>query len=283
MWPAKNTYHELTKWIEAKLDRYDVREQKGIARLLLEHRSGESRAAMIARGEVLKESDLNWIADQLSKLNEGYPIQYLLQEAWCYGRKFFVDHRVLIPRPETEELIDLALSSQLPRASRVLDIGTGSGIIPVTLKLERPPWTISAWDVSAGALEVAQHNAKVLGADVRFREVDVLMDPLPEAYFDLIISNPPYIPRSDQDEMDDHVVNHEPEIALFVDDQDPLVFYHRIMSFALNSLKPGGILLFEIHRSYGQQLLESVPPAFEADLIIDAQGNDRILRLIRID
>ena len=190
------------------------------------------------------------------ELRAARPMQYLLGETEFYGRSFRVDERVLIPRPETEELVDWSVRDER-QATRLLDVGTGSGVIAVSLALELPQAEVTAIDLSTDALTLAAENAARLGASVRFVEADALQG-LAQRFaaetFDLIVSNPPYVPDSDRLTMHRNVLDYEPHLALFVPDQDPLRFYRAIAQAAQQLLKPGGKLYFEIYHKAADSL-----------------------------
>ncbi len=215
----------------------------------------------------------------------GEPVQYLTQTAFFYGRPFYVDPAVLIPRPETEELVAWALEEIQHRSlTSVLDIGTGSGCIPVTIALEaaKKELRIIGWDVSEEALVVARRNAVELGAvTVQFKRVDALADPLPALDYDLVISNPPYIPHRERQLMTDTVLLHEPDIALFVEDNDPLIFYRRILKIAVAGIRPV-IVLFECNEfnASGVGELANQLGGKEIELRKDFSGKDRMLRVV---
>ena len=190
------------------------------------------------------------------ELRAARPMQYLLGETEFYGRSFRVDERVLSPRPETEELVDWIVRDER-QATRLLDVGTGSGAIAISLALELPQAEVTAIDLSADALTLAAENAARLGASVRFVEADALQG-LAQRFaaetFDLIVSNPPYVPDSDRLTMHRNVLDYEPHLALFVPDQDPLRFYRAIAQAAQQLLKPGGKLYFEIYHKAADSL-----------------------------
>lgn len=188
----------------------------------------------------------------LTRLHHFEPIQYILGEARFLGRTFYVAPGVLIPRPETEELVELMLKELSP-VSRILDIGTGSGCIAVSLAKELPEAQVTAWDVSEEALAIAVSNSKALQASVRFEQRDVLTySPGATESYDVIVSNPPYVIEVEKQEMEQNVLDWEPSLALFVPDADPLRFYRRIAMLGLEMLVPGGKLYFEINRAFGE-------------------------------
>lgn len=191
----------------------------------------------------------------LLRLQNFEPIQYILGEARFFGRTFRVAPGVLIPRPETEELVEMMLKELSP-VSRVLDIGTGSGCIAVSLAKELPESQVAAWDVSEEALSIAAANSKFLQASVRFEQHDVLTyAPCATDRYEAIVSNPPYVTETEKQEMERNVLDWEPSLALFVPDADPLRFYRRIAVLGLEMLEPGGKLYFEINRAFGEDIV----------------------------
>ena len=198
---------------------------------------------------VKEEQELESI---LARLRNFEPIQYILGEARFMGRTFRVAPGVLIPRPETEELVEMMLKELSP-VSRVLDVGTGSGCIAISLAKELPESQVTAWDVSGEALSIAATNSKALQASVRFEQRDVLTyEPCVADCYDVIVSNPPYVTEAEKQEMEHNVLDWEPSLALFVPDTDPLRFYRRIAVLGLEMLTPGGKLYFEINRAFGK-------------------------------
>ena len=188
-------------------------------------------------------------------LREQVPVQYVLGYETFGSRRFAVSPDVLIPRPETYELVEWCASALSQQTTpRLLDVGTGSGCIAVSLALELPHARVEAWDISPRALTVARHNATQLGAQVDFREVDLLKvieeQAAEQREYDLIVSNPPYIPAGEAPTMADNVVQHEPHTALFVPDHDPLLFYRALAVLATECLHPGGVLLVETHTDF---------------------------------
>jgi release factor glutamine methyltransferase len=233
----------------------------------------------------MSESELLKFNFAVKQLKQQRPVQYILGKADFYKLQFVVNEQVLIPRPETEELVDLIIRElKQTNAPDILDIGTGSGCIAITLKKNLPAATVAALDVSEGALKVAMQNAVSNQVAVSFFQQDILKtNTLPEAVFrqfDCIVSNPPYICISEKKEMDKNVLEHEPHLALFVPDEDPLLFYKAIADFALNHLKPKGKLYFEINAAYGletKQMLEK--KGFKNVILIsDLNNKNRILQ-----
>nr|MBC7611717.1 peptide chain release factor N(5)-glutamine methyltransferase [Pseudopedobacter sp.] len=208
------------------------------------------------------------------------PIQYVLGEADFYHLKFKVNRDVLIPRPETEELVYLIIREQSNKEVTMLDIGTGSGCIPIALKKNLPLAQISAIDISESALVLANENAILNKVEVIFSKADALnLKPSEWSQFDVIVSNPPYIAQSEMEMMEDNVRSHEPHLALFVDDEEPLIFYDKISDFALTNLKSGGTLYFELNQKLAKQTADLLmAKGFTATIIKDINQNDRILK-----
>ncbi|RBQ07730.1 peptide chain release factor N(5)-glutamine methyltransferase [Pedobacter miscanthi] len=235
-----------------------------------------------------KDTEISFINEQklLSILNDlqiGKPIQHILEEAHFYGLVFKVNEHVLIPRPETEELVDWIISvcsSQLTaKEFKILDIGTGSGCIPITLKKHLPNAGLSTLDVSSEAIAVAKQNAQRIGAEIDFITADVLTFQSKEK-FDVIVSNPPYIRDLEKKEMHDNVLLHEPHLALFVNDDNPLIFYKAIADFAKTNLKSNGHLFFEINEYLGKETVEMLKDKefIDIELRKDMQGKDRMIK-----
>lgn len=244
------TYKELWQGLK---NRYDEQEAKAVARYLLEVGYGLTMSDILC-GEAERLDDAH-LKVQLQRLQAGEPVQYVVGRAEFCGRQFVVRPGVLIPRPETEDMLSLFSRKR----KHILDIGTGSGCIAITLALEIPEAQVEAWDISDQALAIARENAQRLGAEVEFKIKDVLsLQPttsnLQPTAFDLIISNPPYICEKERKDMGQHVLEHEPEIALFVPDNDPLLFYRAIAQYGKTALTPNGTLAFEINPLYAEEL-----------------------------
>lgn len=230
-----------------------------------------------------QQSILNYI---LNELQTGKPIQYVLGYAWFYNQKFVVNEAVLIPRPETEELVSLILKENSGKDLRVLDIGTGSGCIPISLKKHLPEKSkVIGIDISGDALNVARLNADKLACSVDFFQMDILKEISvlnTEGKFDVIVSNPPYITPKEKLLMHNNVLKFEPPIALFVEESDPLVFYNAIADVAINNLNQNGKLYFEINQLYGNQILLMLKEKGfqEVQLKKDISNHDRIVSAI---
>jgi release factor glutamine methyltransferase len=230
------------------------------------------------------EDDMQVIEADLARLMRYEPLQYLLNSAYFYGHTFFVNSAVLIPRPETEELVALLLREQSYRKTpTIIDIGTGSGIIAISLKLAWPHSRVVALDYSAEALQVMRRNALQLEADVETVQADILqITPAQLPLADIIVSNPPYIPRCEQSELSPNVTEYEPHEALFVPDDDPLLFYRRIAQLGLTILKDSGMLYFETHKDYHKELYSLLADLGYQNirLIPDINGRARLVTAI---
>ncbi len=261
---------------------YDNSEASNIADLVMDKITGWKRIDRVINKEVKLSSVMEQqLTQYMEQLSFHRPVQYVLNEAWFGGLKFYVDENVLIPRPETEELADLAIKDVLKNNNQsiaILDIGTGSGCIAIGLKKNLPGATVYAVDVSEGALEVARKNANENSAAIQFILSDILDEKkwihLPGV--DVIISNPPYIPVNQMEEMSNNVIKHEPHLALFVPDANPLVFYKSIAALAEKKLLPGGKIFVEVHENLAGQVAE-VFGSFNTAIKKDLQGKERFI------
>lgn len=251
--------------------------------MLMEHYLRLSRLDLaLLPGLVLTRSEEQPLFGGLAQLRLERPIQYIIGKTHFFGMEFNVDENVLIPRPETEELVQWVLSDMSHQNSEpcILDIGTGSGCIAVALAKNRPSAKINAIDVSEGALMMAKCNALKNSVSVTFLLADILQwETLPNK-FDIIVSNPPYVREQEKQQMRANVLKHEPELALFVPNKDPLVFYRKIAAFAQQHLKPNGVLYLEINQYLGketEQLLKDMDFS-EIELRKDSYGHDRMLK-----
>jgi release factor glutamine methyltransferase len=242
---------------------------------------------LMSKGKDLSVTEKAAVRSMVERLKEGEPIQYITGEAPFYGLSFRVNPSVLIPRPETEELVERIVKDCAGRAPLILDIGTGSGCIAVSLAHSLPDSQVTALDISAEALSVARENARLKGVEVAFVETDILSRRQARqavaGAFDLIVSNPPYVRMSEQTAMEKNVLNYEPPLALFVADADPLLFYRAIARFAEMKLRPWGELYLEINAQLGKETVELLrEEGFGAvELIRDLQGRDRIIKAHR--
>uniref|UniRef100_UPI0032EF31DE peptide chain release factor N(5)-glutamine methyltransferase n=1 Tax=Ekhidna sp. TaxID=2608089 RepID=UPI0032EF31DE len=270
---VRQIWQETAKQLEKV---YDQREAENISYLLLEDLFGIRKADILA-GD-LKGLDEKQLAQAVARLLDQEPIQYVTGVADFYGRKFLVQSGALIPRPETEELVDMILKEIKPENPRIMDIGVGSGCIAITLSLETGG-DVFGTDVSEEALGIARKNADSLGAKVTFFQHDILSKELPEKELDILVSNPPYIPQRERRQMNTNVTAHEPGLALFVPDDDPIIFYKRIADEGLKSLNKGGKLYFEIHEHFASEVKNYLEQIGYSEVTVhqDMQGKDRMV------
>lgn len=219
----------------------------------------------------------------IERLKKHEPIQYIIGYCDFCGLTFKVTPDTLIPRPETSELVEWITEEQKGDKVNILDIGTGSGCIAVSLAHKLPQSKVTAWDISSGALAVATENSKANGCSVAFEQVDILAYEPTGEQFDIIVSNPPYIKENEKKSMEANVLDWEPHTALFVPDNDPLLFYRAIAEKALAMLTSGGALYFEINRAHGAETVEMLKSLgyIETELRKDLAGNDRMIKAIR--
>ncbi|MCR9289565.1 MAG: peptide chain release factor N(5)-glutamine methyltransferase [Bacteroidetes bacterium] len=261
---------------------YPVGEAKSIIRIIFED---VFKVYSTDYQKIISPSEINQLAEIEERLLRNEPIQYILGEADFYGLKFKVNSNVLIPRSETEELVLWILES-VPQKSNytILDIGTGSGCIPITLHQKCTQWETWASDVSSEAIQIAKENADLNQVDINFLTFDIL-DPTQwqfEKKFNLIVSNPPYIPENEKVLMPTNVLENEPHLALFVDNQNPLIFYDTISDFALQNLIPGGFLFFEMNEFNAKEVQDLLIKKNFQNIEIqkDIYGKNRMIRAI---
>ena len=247
----KQNMTETIAYIKESLrDLYPSSEVSSLVRLIMERVCNiQPHHFLFCKDKELPESEKSRIHDIVERLKQMEPIQYILGTADFYSLQFEVDPSVLIPRPETEELVEQVILDNADQKIKILDIGTGSGCIAITLQLDMPESKVTAWDISADALDVARENAQRFGANVNFVKQDAL-NAKPEGEWDVIVSNPPYICEKEKKDMAVNVLEHEPHTALFVPDADPLLFYRAITRLAVQTLSKGGRLYFEINPIY---------------------------------
>lgn len=236
---------------------YEQPEARTMAEWLLQHGLGTDRMGLLqVRNELAPEALIAKAQAAIKRLLQHEPLQYVLGEASFYGREFIVSPEVLIPRPETEELVHLIIKTYEHQPGvKILDIGTGSGCIPITLAAELPNANVWALDVSAGALSIAGRNAEKLKVNVSWLHQDILLETpaVPSHSLDAVVSNPPYVLEGEKGLMRRNVLDFEPHLALFVPDHDPLLFYRRIAGIAPGLLKNGGKLFFEVNERYAAE------------------------------
>lgn len=282
-----NRVKSVVDYFHLQLDAlYPRQEVDSFAFLSFNHYKGFTRTDLTMKDdERLSESELLSFIRVAKKLKQFEPIQYILGETEFYGLNFRVNKAVLIPRPETEELVDWILKSHKGQGFHVLDIGTGSGCIPISLKKNLNQAQVSAVDISPEALEVAKKNAQLNEGDVEFYQLDIRDEQVWQklGQYDIIVSNPPYVLESEKAEMEKNVLDYEPELALFVKENDPLVFYRYILKFAQSHLKPDGNIYFELNEKLGQSLIALCNDLGFAncELRQDLRNKDRMLRCSR--
>jgi release factor glutamine methyltransferase len=272
--------------IASLIEPYGEREAASISSLVMDRLTGMPKSLRLLHKTdafTLKQQEL--FQQWLSELLRFRPVQYVLGEAWFGLLPFYVDENVLIPRPETEELVDWFLKDSAAKKSglSVLDVGTGSGCIPVYIKKKRKDFRVMALDISEPALEIAKKNSRTNDTDIDFYLCDI-RDPVQWeklAPVDLIVSNPPYIPQKQKAVLDKHVKDYEPALALFVPDEDPIMFYKIIGKFAIQKLRPGAAVFLEIHHDYAKDIVEwYTKSGFSVELKKDFSGNNRMIKAL---
>jgi release factor glutamine methyltransferase len=288
------TIHEASQQLRFQLFHiYDEREAGNITDLVMEHITGWKKIDRVINKAVpLSAAQRQTLQKYTTDLLQHRPLQYVLGEAWFYGMRLYVNEAVLIPRPETEELADWVIkdnaaaghSQQLPMP-KLLDIGTGGGCLPLAIKKNRPQFEVHAIDISAPALELAKKNAVTQVLDIHFHQLDILQPSNWTALpvFDMVVSNPPYIPHADKLAMAPHVLDYEPHLALFVEDNDALIFYRAIADFAKTHLANNGAVYLEIHEAMAVALKDLYTrQGFTAiELRKDLQGRDRMMKICK--
>lgn len=285
--PTMKTYDEFVIALQSL---FDPREAQSIARIVFED------CFLLQRSQfpqtILNNTQSGRLQSIFSALQRQEPLQYILGQADFYGLKFKVDSRVLIPRPETEELVEWVLDTIKPpsfsTSARILDIGTGSGCIPITLAKKLPQAEVWGLDVSPAALTLAQENAQLNQVQVHWLEVDILQEALWGQHFsnnptfDVIISNPPYIPEREEVLMPVQVTQYEPHLALFVSDDDPLIFYRQIARFAKQYLRRNGYLFFECNEYNASEVATMLSEMAWKEIVLqkDLSGKERMIRAL---
>jgi release factor glutamine methyltransferase len=261
---------------------YDAIEMNSMVNIIIEEVTGwDALHQNIHKNDALEPSQIEQLDHYVEQLLTGKPLQYIIQKAWFLGKAYFVNEGVLIPRPETEELVEwiIEYAQIINKPLSILDIGTGSGCIPISLKLAIPNAHITAIDISKEALAIAEQNAASYHTEIEWIAQDILQTKQLKDRYDIMVSNPPYIPLREKLAMQKQVADHEPEIALFVPDQFPLIFYSKIAHIGKSALKPNGQLFFEIHYDQGEAIIALLDEmGYHAELRQDIFGKDRMVR-----
>ena len=273
--------NRITAYIRQSLQEiYPPEEVKALSMLICCDMLGlDALDIYMGKDIILSECKQRELENIIFRLQKNEPIQYIRGVAEFCGRNFKVASGVLIPRPETAELVELIVEES-PNARRLLDIGTGSGCIAISLSKSLPGARVDAWDISEEALAIARKNNEELDAQVTFCRQDVFSaDGMQSGSYDIIVSNPPYVTETEKREMEANVLDWEPELALFVPDEDPLRFYRRIAELGRELLRPDGKLYFEINQAYGQDMIRMIEMNQYRDVrvIKDIFGKDRIV------
>ncbi|PZP49207.1 MAG: peptide chain release factor N(5)-glutamine methyltransferase [Pseudopedobacter saltans] len=264
---------------------YDQREAASIAAMVMEKLTGLDRIQSLIKKDAIVTLDQETLLEKWTKdLLAQRPVQYVLEEAWFYGFSFYVKEGVLIPRPETEQLVEWVMETMRDLPGTVLDIGSGSGCIAITLAKLKPHLHVFSVDKSEEALAIARENNRRLKTAVDFRQMDILaVDNIDIGKkLDAIVSNPPYIKEMEKQDMHTNVLNYEPEMALFVPDSDPLLFYRKIAELSSKTLRSEGYLFFEINEQYGKEVVNLLALLGFSDIELkkDIQGKDRMVKAL---
>jgi release factor glutamine methyltransferase len=270
---------------EALTGCYSAGEISALTRIIATELLGVSQMAFYLKDDItLTAEQETMLQNAVERLQKQEPIQYILGYSDFCGLRFKVTPATLIPRPETSELVEW-ITSEATGNEGILDIGTGSGCIAVSLAHKLPQSEVTAWDISNEALAVATENSKANGCNVTFEHVDILAYEPAGKQFDIIVSNPPYIKENEKEAMHSNVLDWEPHTALFVPDSDPLLFYRTIAKKGLTLLKPGGSLYFEINRAHGKETMDMLATLGYTGIELrkDFADNDRMIRAVKND
>lgn len=285
MFVSSNLLKDLLPYFKRKLAKvYDEREIESIFFLTCFSQFNLSKIQVLIDEKRLSESELLTYRDIVERLLNHEPIQYILGETEFYGLMLNVSTSVLIPRPETEELVDLIIKDSSTNKNKILDIGTGSGCIAIALKKNISHAIVFAVDISPEAISVAKLNSEKNNVAINFIQADILSrrfaNDLNEIFeLDILVSNPPYIPESDKTSIKKNVLEHEPHVALFVEDNDPLIFYKRIIELGKSKLKKGGKVYFEIHPKFAAEIVDLFlkEKYTQAKIVKDMSGANRFV------
>lgn len=282
MFAGVTIYEQYRKILEEIRKRYDPSEADMITSMLFESICGMNRSLVARNGtKELGNNEETQIRNACTRILSGEPVQYVIGKCWFYGQYFIVRPGVLIPRPETEELVKALIDSAGDGKLEILDIGTGSGCIAISIRRALPLSHVTAIDISEEALLTARENASRLARDVEFKQLDFLQedDWKQLGIFNRIISNPPYIPLQEKNSLEEHVREHEPAIALFVPDEDPLIYYKKIAAFSIEHLAKNGSIFLEIHEPYAESICNILKDqGFVPEIMKDIFGKKRMIR-----
>lgn len=284
--PKENTFRSLRDLYREVLDSmYDKEEVDALWKYSLADKLNIKVEQFKLNQPLLTESNLNTIIPVLERLATGEPYQYIIGEVEFYGCKIKVDKRVLIPRPETEELCELVLhENDTTKPLNVIDLGTGSGCIPIALKSKAPAWKVDGVEVDEGALLLAKENAALNNTEIGFQQLDLLEPQTSNLKsYHVIVSNPPYIAEKEANMIKDNVLVHEPHLALFIKDEDPLLFYRKMLDIGQKSLEKDGKFYFEFNEQYGSEMIKLMEQKGYSDIRIlkDLSGKDRFAVCIK--
>ena len=273
---------QAIKYIRQQLQNiYPAEEVQALIYLLLEKKHNMSKLDIcMGKDKIFSTEERKEWEDIVKRLHNEEPVQYILNEAEFCGLCFKVTPDTLIPRPETAELVNWIIQDYSHLAPSVLDIGSGSGCIAISISAALPNAKVESWDISAAALDISRFNNEKAGTSVTFNQQDILSNYLPLRELDILVSNPPYITNSEKAEMSNNVLQWEPPTALFVSDKDPLIFYRAIAEYGCQSLKEYGSLYFEINRAYGNETVRLLEDMGYKNIILrkDLSGNDRMIK-----
>lgn len=280
-----HTVKEIQHYFEKNLNGiFTPQEKRQLAKQFLSHYLNCEPSQLFLKGnDVTSDAFFKKVNESILAINSGEPTHYVLGTTYFYGLQLKVDRRALIPRPETEELVDWIRQSITVDTSTILDVGTGSGCIALALQSVWPKTTVWGVDKSELALELAKENAQILKVTTHFEQADALdLTRTIDTEWDVIVSNPPYVPRADKSKMQAHVVDYEPHEALFVEDHQPFIFYEAIGRYAFNHLKPNGQLFFEINEDFPQEIRKILLQIGFSKVLVqkDLQGKERMVRAL---
>ncbi|MCO5268699.1 MAG: peptide chain release factor N(5)-glutamine methyltransferase [Brumimicrobium sp.] len=281
-----STVQELQIHIQKALEKqFTNQELRQLSKMcLMKYLDCDASSLLLKQQDEVSSELIQKIETDIQKIQAGEPVQYVFGTTYFYGLELNTDRRALIPRPETEELVDWIANDWKGKNPATLDIGTGTGCIPLALKSVFPLGDIMGIDKSQDALHLAQENAEKLKLSVSFIQGDALLTTtLPNRTWDIIVSNPPYIPQKEKSLMADHVLNYEPHLALFVSNEDPLIFYRNIGEYALKQLKPNGNLYVEIHEDKAlsvKELFQQIGFS-HLEIRVDLQGKERMIKAVK--